>query len=86
MTLLRSFILVLTLVIGAYCIYGIGSILAPVLTKEELSSVSAMILLFWFSVEFGVFAGHQLWHEYRSKKIQKELDMERAFRKMGDSK
>lgn len=86
MTLLRSIMLFLTLVIGAYCIYGIGSILTPVLTKEELSSVSAMILLFWFSVEFGVFAGHQLWHEYRSKKIQKELDMERAFRKMGDSK
>jgi len=45
-----------------------------------------MIILFWFSVEFGVFAGHSLWHEYKSKKIQKELDMERAFRTMGDGK
>jgi len=86
MTLLRSLMLILCLIVSISCIYGIGAILKPILSAEQLASVSTMIILFWFSVEFGVFAGHSLWHDYRSKKIQKELDMERAFRKMGDSK
>ena len=75
--------LIVCMVVSASCIYGLGEILRPVLTSTELSKVSTMILLFWVSVEFGVFAGHQLWHDYRSKQIQKELDMERAFREMG---
>lgn len=75
--------LIVAMVVSASCIYGLGEILRPVLTSTELSKVSTMILLFWVSVEFGVFAGHQLWHDYRSKQIQKELDMERAFREMG---
>jgi len=72
--------------VSIYCIYFIGAILKPILSAEQLTSVTSMIILFWFSVEFGVFAGHSLWHEYRSKKIQKELDMERAFRKMRGGK
>lgn len=86
MNLLRWSMLCLCIAVGISCIYGIGSILKPILSAEQLASVSSMIILFWFSVEFGVFAGNSLWHEYRSKKIQKELDMERAFREMGGGK
>ena len=77
---------ILTIAVSVYCVYGIGSILKPVLSDKELASVSTMILLFWISMEFGVFAVHELWHDYKSKKIQKEIDMERAFRTMGDGK
>ncbi len=86
MNLLRTFMLFLCMAVSIYCIYGIGAILKPILSAEQLASVTSMIILFWFSVEFGVFAGHSLWHDYRSKKSQKELDMERAFREMGGSK
>lgn len=78
--------LCLCMTVSIFCIYGIGAILKPILSAEQMASVTSMIILFWFSVEFGVFAGHSLWHDYRSKKIQKELDMERAFREMGGSK
>lgn len=78
--------LILCMAVSISSLYGIGAILRPILSEQQLVSVSSMIILFWFSVEFGVFAGHSLWHEYKSKKIQKELDMERAFRKMGDGK
>ena len=86
MNLLRTFMLCLCMAVSISCIYGIGAILKPILSAEQLASVPSMIILFWFSVEFGVFAGHSLWHEYKSKKIQKELDMERAFREMGSGK
>jgi len=78
--------LCLCIAVSIFCIHGIGAILKPILSAEQMAGVTSMIILFWFSVEFGVFAGHSLWHEYRSKKIQKELDMERAFREMGGGK
>lgn len=86
MNLLRTFMLCLCIAVSIFCIHGIGAILKPILSAEQMAGVTSMIILFWFSVEFGVFAGHSLWHEYRSKKIQKELDMERAFREMGGGK
>jgi len=86
MNYLRIFMLILCMAVSISCLYGIGAILRPILSEQQLASVTTMIILFWFSVEFGVFAGHSLWHEYKSKKIQKELDMERAFRTMGDGK
>jgi len=75
--------LCLCIAVSIFCIHGIGAILKPILSAEQMAGVTSMIILFWFSVEFGVFAGHSLWHDYKSKKIQQELDMERSFRKMG---
>ena len=75
--------LIICIAISVTCVISVYNVVSPVLEPYQISMVFASMCIFWISMEFGIFAFHSLWHDYTSKKIQRELDTERAFRKMG---
>lgn len=83
MNILRLIALIVSIAVGATCIGTISYIIAPVLQPFQVGMVFTAMLVFWACMEFGTFAIHMLVHDYNSKKIQREIDMERAFREMG---
>jgi hypothetical protein len=83
MNFLRVMTLIVSIFVGAFCAFTVYDIIAPVLEPKQVGLVFSAIVIFWACMEFGTFAIHMLVHDYNSKKIQQELDMERSFRKMG---
>ena len=82
MNLYRAGILIATIIVSIFCIYTLYDLVEPVLTTKQIGLMFSTITLFWISMEFGVFAFTMIMSDFRNKRIQKELDMERSFQKM----
>ena len=74
---------IFTLCVSVASVWHIHSILDPVLESRDLYIVAMSFLMIILSTEYGLFALSMLVTDYRSKQIQKELDIERSFRKLG---
>lgn len=83
MNKLRVFTILVALVASIMAISTIQGTLGPALPQDDVAMVWLSFILLWFSAEMGLFGIQQMMSEARSKKIQKELDMERSFREMG---
>lgn len=83
MNKLRVFVILVALVVSIGAISTIQGILGSALPRDELALIWLSFILLWFSAEMGIFGIQQIQFDYRSKRIQKELDMERSFREMG---
>lgn len=82
MNLYRAGILIATIIVSIFCIITLYDLVEPVLTTKQIGLMFSTMILFWISMEFGVFAFTMIMSDFRNKRIQKELDMERSFQKM----
>lgn len=83
MTYLRISMVIFTLCVTVASVWHIYSILHQVLRPCDMYIIAVLFMAVIVSTEFGLFALSMLVSDYRSKKIQKELDIERSFRKLG---
>ena len=74
---------VIALCVSVTSVWHAHNILQPVLSDRELYSVALSFMVLIVSTEFGLFGFSMLVSEYRRKKIQRDLDIERSFRKLG---
>lgn len=84
MNLLRWITIVLTVCVGIVLATQIQSTLSEVYSDQrDIVFIWLCFLMFWFNMEFGLWALGNWLADRRSKRIQKELDIERSFRKLG---
>lgn len=86
MNKLRVFSILIALIASIGAISTIQGIVGPALPDTEVALLWLSFIMLWFSAEIGLFAVQQMLAEARSKRIQKELDMERSFREMGGNR
>jgi hypothetical protein len=74
-------ILSLATALGAYT-YALY-IIAPHLTTDEIITVNVLLVMYYLLSNAGIDTWSHIRYRIRTKKIQNEIDTERAFRKLG---
>ncbi len=83
MNYLRIVAVILSLCLIASSISYVYSVLVPVLSAQELYRVVLAFVILILSSRHILFALGWFFADQRSKKIQKEIDIERSFRNIG---
>jgi len=79
---LRVSAIIISFILSCAAILALYYILIPRIDLVEFALISLLYLSIWVFSEIGLFAIGALIHDRNSAIMQKELDVERAFRKL----